>query len=70
LALNQEGHLTRQQLLDVTVEMLDEVSHEDLTMAIVLEKANVSKSSPPALNSKTRSTDYCTSSIQYGTLVN
>ena len=46
MALNQEGHLTRQQLLDVTVEMLDEVSHEDLTMAIVLEKANVSKSSP------------------------
>jgi AcrR family transcriptional regulator len=45
LALNQEGHLTRQQLLDVTVEMLAEVSHEDLTMAIVLEKANVSKSS-------------------------
>lgn len=45
MALNQEGHLTRQQLLDVTVEMLDEVSHEDLTMAIVLEKANVSKSS-------------------------
>ena len=45
MALNQEGHLTRQQLLDVTVEMLGEVSHEDLTMAIVLEKANVSKSS-------------------------
>lgn len=45
MALNQEGHLTRQQLLDVTVEMLDEVTHEDLTMAIVLEKANVSKSS-------------------------
>ncbi len=45
MALNQEGHLTRQRLLDTTVEMLNEVSHEDLTMAVVLEKVNVSKSS-------------------------
>lgn len=45
MAINREGNLTRRRLLDQTVKMLDEISHEDLTMAVVLEKAKVSKSS-------------------------
>lgn len=45
MAIDQEGHLTKQRLIHETVKLLDEISHENLTITIVLEKAKVSKSS-------------------------